>query len=497
MRKVFRIEGMQCTSCGKHIEDALAKAGASHAKADFAANTAEVEWQEEAVTEEALAEAIRGAGYGVGAEPPPVAEESGAAAVQPQAPAGNDVAKEGHVTEENKETAAIEDDADTSDGTADYGVDKTQLYLAYAAIAILSLIFIGMVASTLGYSLPKLPEVSLPSPGSPVALAAIFGVGLLTGLHCVGMCGAFCAASANTRKGLATYLGAKTLSYTATGVALGALGGFFILSSDVRSGLAILAGVFMMLYALSVFGVGLARKFFAMLPRASVGGSKGPLTAGLLNGLMPCGPLMAMQAYALSTGSAFEGGLVMLVFGLGTIPFMAGFGLVVQRMGVALRDTVFKAGAVLVLLLGLLMLGNGLSAFLPSAAAAPLASNVSLPSGAVTVRTSVYGYGYDPSVVEVPAGTAVRLVFDVKELTGCNSAIRIPSLGINIQLHKGENSVDLPALEAGTYDFSCGMNMLRGKIVAGGKGVTEAKAALAAAPKGSCGSGGGGCSCGG
>jgi len=91
----------------------------------------------------------------------------------------------------------------------------------------------------------------------------------------------------------------------------------------------------------------------------------------------------------------------------------------------------------------------------------------------------------------------VQMVFDVKELTGCNSAVRIPSLGINIQLHKGENSVELPALEAGTYDFSCGMNMLRGKIVAGGKGVTEAKAALAAAPKGSCGSGGGGCSCGG
>ncbi|MFH0835138.1 MAG: sulfite exporter TauE/SafE family protein [Candidatus Micrarchaeota archaeon] len=479
MKKTFAVTGMHCHSCEKRIEDALVGAGATHAKVDFAGNSAEVEWEEGKATEEALVAAIRKEGYGASASPPPAEETE--AVVQL--------------------LAAESDAAEEPEGGAKKN-DKTRLYLAYALIGVLSLVFIWMVASTPGFSIP---EVSLPSPGSPVALAAIFGVGLLTGLHCVGMCGAFCAASANTKKGLATYLGAKTVSYTATGVALGAVGGFFILGSDVRSGLAILAGVFMMLYALSVFGVGIARKFFAMLPRASVGGSKGPLAAGLLNGLMPCGPLMAMQAYALSTGSALEGGLVMLVFGLGTIPFMAGFGLVVQKMGAVLRDKVFKAGALLVLLLGLLMLGNGLSAFLPSTAATPFAvpsnatvSTVPLPSvAAATIRVSVYGYGYDPSVVEVPVGAPVRLVFDVKELTGCNSAIRIPSLGINVQLHKGENTIDLPALEAGTYDFSCGMGMLRGKIVAGGAGVVEAKAALAAAPQGGCGGSGGRCGCGG
>ena len=37
---------------------------------------------------------------------------------------------------------------------------------------------------------------------------------------------------------------------------------------------------------------------------------------------MPCGPLQAMQMYALSTGSLIQGAIAMLLFGLGTVPLM-------------------------------------------------------------------------------------------------------------------------------------------------------------------------------
>ena len=37
---------------------------------------------------------------------------------------------------------------------------------------------------------------------------------------------------------------------------------------------------------------------------------------------MPCGPLQAMQVYALQTGSFTSGAFSMLLFGLGTVPFM-------------------------------------------------------------------------------------------------------------------------------------------------------------------------------
>ena len=47
--------------------------------------------------------------------------------------------------------------------------------------------------------------------------------------------------------------------------------------------------------------------------------SKNPFLIGLLNGLMPCGPLQAMQIYALSTGNLVSGSISMLIFGLGTL----------------------------------------------------------------------------------------------------------------------------------------------------------------------------------
>ena len=62
------------------------------------------------------------------------------------------------------------------------------------------------------------------------------------------------------------------------------------------------------------------RKFTPRMPKAFAkpigrekARSKSPLIVGLLNGLMPCGPLQAMQVYALSTGSPFAGALSMML----------------------------------------------------------------------------------------------------------------------------------------------------------------------------------------
>jgi len=54
--------------------------------------------------------------------------------------------------------------------------------------------------------------------------------------------------------------------------------------------------------------------------------NKGPLLVGLLNGFMPCGPLQAMQLYALGTGSFIAGATSMFMFSLGTVPLMFGLG---------------------------------------------------------------------------------------------------------------------------------------------------------------------------
>jgi len=48
----------------------------------------------------------------------------------------------------------------------------------------------------------------------------------------------------------------------------------------------------------------------------------------MLNGLMPCGPLQAMQLYALSTGNALKGAFSVMLFTLGTVPYSCWMGMI-------------------------------------------------------------------------------------------------------------------------------------------------------------------------
>lgn len=74
--------------------------------------------------------------------------------------------------------------------------------------------------------------------------------------------------------------------------------------------------------------------------------------------------------------------------------------------------------------------------------------------------------GYEPSRVRLRAGAPARLVFDRREDSPCSEEVVIPALGVSrfLPAHQ-RTSVDLPPLAAGTYDFACGMGMLRGALV--------------------------------
>jgi plastocyanin domain-containing protein len=74
--------------------------------------------------------------------------------------------------------------------------------------------------------------------------------------------------------------------------------------------------------------------------------------------------------------------------------------------------------------------------------------------------------GYSPSRVRLRAGQPARLVFDRREDSVCSEEIVIPDLGIRrfLPAHQ-RTTVDLPPQRAGTYEFTCGMSMLRGSLV--------------------------------
>lgn len=78
----------------------------------------------------------------------------------------------------------------------------------------------------------------------------------------------------------------------------------------------------------------------------------------------------------------------------------------------------------------------------------------------------VYG-GYTPAAIRVKAGRPVRLVFDRQETSGCSEEVVFPDFGIRKFLPAFEKTtIEVTPPAAGTYEFTCGMSMLRGTLVA-------------------------------
>lgn len=87
-------------------------------------------------------------------------------------------------------------------------------------------------------------------------------------------------------------------------------------------------------------------------------------------------------------------------------------------------------------------------------------------SGVQEITIGVAG-GYDPATIKVAAGRPVRLTFDRQETNSCSEELVFPAFGIRKFLPAFERTaVEFTPTTAGTYEFTCGMGMLRGRVVA-------------------------------
>jgi plastocyanin domain-containing protein len=82
-------------------------------------------------------------------------------------------------------------------------------------------------------------------------------------------------------------------------------------------------------------------------------------------------------------------------------------------------------------------------------------------------QTIIVDGGYSPAVVKVKAGQPVRLVFDRRDSGSCSEEVVFPDFGVRKFLPTGEKTtVEITPPRAGRYEFTCGMSMLRGALVA-------------------------------
>ncbi len=89
------------------------------------------------------------------------------------------------------------------------------------------------------------------------------------------------------------------------------------------------------------------------------------------------------------------------------------------------------------------------------------------PNGTQEVLITVEG-GYAPNLVRVKQGAPVRLVFDRKEKSPCSDELVISEFGVRRFLKPFEKTVvELNPTKPGSFEFTCGMSMLRGRIEVG------------------------------
>jgi plastocyanin domain-containing protein len=105
---------------------------------------------------------------------------------------------------------------------------------------------------------------------------------------------------------------------------------------------------------------------------------------------------------------------------------------------------------------------DAVAATVPSAAAGTVGGKDTVQQATITVQG-----GYSPAVVRVKAGQPVRLTFDRQETSGCSEEVVFGDFGVRRYLPAHQQTVvELTPQAPGTYEFTCGMGMLRGKLVA-------------------------------
>ena len=360
------------------------------------------------------------------------------------------------------------------------GGDKLGATQLIAAGVILFAIYF-IIKNTVGFNF--IPQVS-----QNMGYGLLFIVGLITSLHCVAMCGGInlsqCvsyklpenASKAAKMKPSLLYNTGRVISYTVVGGIVGGLGSVVSFSGTAKGVVAILAGIFMLIMGLNMLNIfPWLRKFVPRVPKRFAnkvrnGGKYGPFIVGLFNGLMPCGPLQAMQIYALGTGSVIAGAASMLFFSLGTTPLMFGFGAVSSLLSSKFTRKMMKVSAVLVMSLGIIMLTRGFALSgisLPSiaSASAARAQNAASISGSEQVITTTLQSGsYTPITVQKGIPVKWTIKADADSINGCNDTLQIPQYNITQTLQPGDNIISFTPAQEGTVTYSCWMGMIRSTI---------------------------------
>lgn len=215
--------------------------------------------------------------------------------------------------------------------------------------------------------------------------------------HCIGMCGPIALAvpgmggSRRSRLVSTVLLNAGRLtSYASLGVAFGAMGSGLRLAG-LQDAVALTTGVLLVLAVLSPrmmkhtgvegrLAIGLSRLRGSLARNLRRTSPEAIFFSGMLNGLLPCGLVYTAGLGAAAIGTAWGGGLFMLLFGAGTLPVLIAFRSGSAFMPPAFRARLRRLSPVVVGIMGIMLVLRGARLDIPYISPSSVASAASVVS---------------------------------------------------------------------------------------------------------------------
>ena len=214
-------------------------------------------------------------------------------------------------------------------------------------------------------------------------LFSAFFFGLISSLHCIGMCGPIAMMipvdhKNPTKKALQilTYHLGRLTAYALLGLAFGLLGkGLFI--AGFQQNISIAVGVLMIIIAIvpeKVFArYNFSKPIYKVISsiKSSLGNQfkrktfDALFSIGFLNGLLPCGLVYAALFGAIAMQNEVLGVAYMLLYGIGTIPLMSIVVYASGFMSVPLRSKLQRIIPIITIGIGILFILRGLSLGIP------------------------------------------------------------------------------------------------------------------------------------
>lgn len=206
-----------------------------------------------------------------------------------------------------------------------------------------------------------------------------FSFGLLSSLHCLGMCGPLQAVvmgqwlKSNRQSHWILYHLGRLATYMILGL-IAALFGSAIGIPQWQHEFTLAAGILLLFGYFGFKALQWDRKFSALLSpflirmQGKVKGKNGAqwfILSGALNGLLPCGMVYAALLPATLAQSPLYGMLYMLVFGLGTLPLLGSFNLFSNSLMARFAPLMNRLIPISVILIAGLLILRGLQLDIP------------------------------------------------------------------------------------------------------------------------------------